>query len=168
LTHVPCQTLSRVQNEFFPRWNEVKAEHVKPAIQHIIGQLNNDLTALEEDVQPTWAGLIEPLERIVDRITRAWGTVSHLKSVKDTPELREAVEAVQGERVKLSLRLSQSKPLYKAFQALKDGSEWSGLNRAQKRIVDNELRDFVLGGVALEGKVRSYIVHKHCTPQRSF
>ena len=92
---------------------------------------------------------MEPLERIVDRLSRAWGTVSHLKAVKDTEELREAVETVQPERVKLSLRLSQSKPLYEAFKALKEHS-WGSLTEAQKRIVDGELRDFVLGGVALE------------------
>jgi Zn-dependent oligopeptidase len=143
-----------MQNEFFPRWNVIKAEHVKPGILHIIGELNAELTQLEQNVQPTWSCLVEPLERIVDRITRAWGTMSHLKSVKDTPELREAVEAVQGDRVKLSLRLSQSRPLYEAFQALKDGEHWEGLSAAQKRIVDNELRAFVLGGVALEGQVR--------------
>ena len=49
----------------------------------------------------------QPLERIVDRLSRAWGTVSHLKAVRDTEELRKAVEEVQPERVKLSLRLSQ-------------------------------------------------------------
>lgn len=46
---------------------------------HIISELNNDLTELEANVKPTWGGLIEPLERIADRIARSWGTVSHLK-----------------------------------------------------------------------------------------
>lgn len=75
------------------------------------------------------------------------------QAVKDTPDLRKAVEEVQGDRVKLSLRMSQSRPLYEAFQALKEGPDWEGLSTAQKRIVDGELRDFVLGGVALEGEV---------------
>jgi Zn-dependent oligopeptidase len=56
--------------------------------------------------------------------------------------------------VRLSLRMSQSRPLYEAFQALRDGPVWSKLTPAQQRIVTNELRDFVLGGVALEGEVR--------------
>jgi oligopeptidase A len=72
--HVP------LQNEFFPRWNEVKAEHVKPAILTLIGELNEDITKLEGEVQPTWEGLVDPLERISDRIGRAWGTVQHLKA----------------------------------------------------------------------------------------
>lgn len=60
------------------------------------------------------------------------------------------MDEVQPERVKLSLRLSQSKPLYEAFKGIKDGDLWGQLSEAQQRIVDGELRDFVLGGVALE------------------
>lgn len=55
------------------------AEHVKPGILHIIQDLEKELTTLEENVKPTWKDLVEPLERISDRISRAWGTVSHLK-----------------------------------------------------------------------------------------
>ena len=77
-----------------------------------------------------------------------------MQAVKDTAAMREAVEAVQGDRVKLSLRMSQSRPLYEAFRALRDGPDWVSLTGAQQRIVDSELRDFVLGGVALEGEVR--------------
>jgi oligopeptidase A len=126
---------------------------VEPGIRHIISVLGDELTDLEKNVKPDWKGLIEPLERISDRMARAWGIVSHLKAVKDSLKLREAVDAVQGERVKLSLRMSQSKPLYEAFQALKDGATWGALSDAQQRIVENELRDFALGGVALEGEV---------------
>lgn len=46
-------------------------------------------------MQPTWPGLVEPLEKIVDRLSVAWGTVSHLKAVQDSPELRAAVDTVQ-------------------------------------------------------------------------
>lgn len=60
------------------------------------------------------------------------------------------MDEVQPERVKLSLRLAQSKPLYDAFKGIKEGELWSKLSEAQQRIVDSELRDFVLGGVALE------------------
>jgi hypothetical protein len=147
-----------VQNQFFPPWDKVKADHVEPGIRHIITVLGNELTDLEQNVKPNWSSLVEPLERISDRMSRAWGIVSHLKAVKDCPELREAVEAVQGERVKLSLRMSQSKPLYEAFQALRDGEVWGTLSKMQQRIVESELRDFVLGGVALEGQVCYFLL----------
>ena len=63
----------------------------------------------------------------------------------DNKELREAVEAVQPETVKIGLRLSQSRPLYEAFMQMKE-QQWGALTGPQRRVVDNELRDFVLGG----------------------
>ena len=50
-----------------------------PGIRELLAQLNADIDALERDVVPTWAGLVEPIERIFDRLERAWGAVSHLK-----------------------------------------------------------------------------------------
>lgn len=72
------------------------------------------------------------------------------QAVRDSEDLRAAVEEVQPEKVKLSLRLSQSRPLYEAFKAIRDSEGWAALSEAQHRIVEGELRDFVLGGVALE------------------
>ena len=58
--------------------------------QRVPGAISID--ELEKTVEPTWPGLVEPLERLTDRLGVAWGTVSHLKAVRDSKELREAVE----------------------------------------------------------------------------
>ncbi|KAG2500627.1 hypothetical protein HYH03_001394 [Edaphochlamys debaryana] len=137
-----------------PLFDAIKPEHVVPGVRQLLSELHAEIDKLEASVVPTWQGLVEPLERIGDRHQRVWGIVSHLKGVKDSPELRAAVEEVQPENVKLSLRLSQSRPLYEAFRALRDGPEWGSLSPSQRRIVENELRDFVLGGVALEGEAK--------------
>lgn len=50
---------------------------------------------LERTVEPSWPKLVEPLEKITDRLSVIWGIVNHLKSVKDSPELRSAIEEVQ-------------------------------------------------------------------------
>ena len=55
----------------------------------------NDLTELEKTVEPSWLKVAEPLERITDRLSVVWGAVNHLKAVKDTPELRSAIEEIQ-------------------------------------------------------------------------
>lgn len=59
---------------------------------------------------------------------------------------------MQPERVAFSLRVGQSKPIYEAYRALRDGPEWDSLSEAQQRIVEAELREATLNGVALEGK----------------
>ena len=76
-------------------------------------------------------------------------------AVKDSEALRAAVDEVQPDRVAFSLRLAQSRPLYEGFKALKDGPAWAALSPAQRRVVDNELRDFELGGVGLDGEAKA-------------
>jgi oligopeptidase A len=63
----------------FPKFDEVKAEHVVPGMRALLTRLHAEIDALEAGVEPTWAGLVEPLERISDRHSRTWGVVSHLK-----------------------------------------------------------------------------------------
>eukprot|EP00199_Chlamydomonas_sp_CCMP681_P003258 CAMPEP_0119102684 /NCGR_PEP_ID=MMETSP1180-20130426/1344_1 /TAXON_ID=3052 ORGANISM="Chlamydomonas cf sp, Strain CCMP681" /NCGR_SAMPLE_ID=MMETSP1180 /ASSEMBLY_ACC=CAM_ASM_000741 /LENGTH=151 /DNA_ID=CAMNT_0007087011 /DNA_START=189 /DNA_END=641 /DNA_ORIENTATION=+ len=129
----------------FPPYDVVTPEHVAPGMLAVLAELHVAVDELEKNIVPTWQGLVDPLERIGDRHSRTWGIVSHLKGVRDSDALRAAVEAVQPENVKLGLRLSQSKPLYEGFKALKEGTEWATLSPGQQRVVENELRDFVLG-----------------------
>lgn len=159
MTTNPLITFSNAPTLLYPPYDTIKAEDVVPGITAVIDELKAELDALEANVQPTWEGCVEPLERIVDRLNRVWGAVSHLKAVKDTKELRDAVDEVQPQRVALSLRLSQSVPLYEAFQTIKSNkATWEALTEAQQRVVDNELRDFVLGGVALQGEEKDMFV----------
>ncbi len=125
-----------------------------PGMRAILAQLEAEINTLEGSVTPTWSGLVEPLERISDKLGRPWGVVSHLKAVRDSEPLRAAVEAVQPEKVKLALRLAQSAPVYAAFKALREGPDWAGLSEAQRRVVEGELRDATLSGVGLEGEAK--------------
>ena len=68
-----------MQDSPFPLFDEVKAEDVVPGITQLLDDLNATLDDLEKKVEPTWSGLVEPLERLTDRLSLAWGTVSHLK-----------------------------------------------------------------------------------------
>ena len=84
-----------IQESPFPNFDKVQPEHVVPGITALLASLSQEIDSLEKDVTPTWEGLINPLERISDRLSRAWGTISHLKAVKDTEELRKAYEEVR-------------------------------------------------------------------------
>jgi oligopeptidase A len=138
-----------------PPFTEIKPEHVEPALNQLLEKLNEELTQLEADVKPTWSGLVEPLERLTERLTWSWGIVSHLMGVKNSPELRQAYETSQPKIVQFSNRLSQSKPIYNAFKALREGDIWNTLESAQQRIVESSIRDAELAGIALEGEAQS-------------
>ncbi|XP_020578060.1 organellar oligopeptidase A, chloroplastic/mitochondrial-like isoform X2 [Phalaenopsis equestris] len=138
----------------FPPFDIVEAKHVQPGIRELLRRLEGDLVELERTVEPTWPKLVEPLERILDRLQVVWGIVNHLKSVKDSSELRSAIDEVQPDKVKFQLRLGQSKPIYNAFKAIQDSASWSSLSDAHKRIVEAQVKEAVLNGVALEDQLR--------------
>ena len=76
------QCLLGSQDAPLPLFDQIKAEDVVPGITALVNELNSELDTLEVEVpktEPTWASLGEPLERLTDRISRAWGAVSHLK-----------------------------------------------------------------------------------------
>lgn len=137
-----------------PSFEAIKSEHVVPAMTQLLAELDEELATLERQVTPTWSGLVEPLDRLGERLTWSWGVVGHLMSVKNSPELREAYETVQPQVIQFLNKLSQSQPLYKAFKAIREGDAWSSLEPAQQRIVEAAIRDAELSGVGLEGEKR--------------
>ncbi len=137
-----------------PPFREITPELVLPALQQLLPEVDRDLSALEAHIAPTWDGLVEPLERLTERLTWSWGIVNHLMGVKNSPQLREAFETVQPEVVQFSNKLSQSQPIYNAFKALRASNSWENLDQAQKRIVEAAIRDAELSGVGLQGEAR--------------
>ena len=73
-----------------PPFDKIQAEHIIPAIAQLLTELESELTNLEKNVVPTWAGLVEPLTLIEERLSWSWGIVAHLMGVNNSPELREA------------------------------------------------------------------------------
>ncbi|AFY73915.1 Zn-dependent oligopeptidase [Synechococcus sp. PCC 7502] len=138
-----------------PPFPEILPEHVVPAVTQLLPELELELESLENKLNglehPTWQDLVEPLDRLGDRLTWTWGAVGHLLSVKNSPELRTAQETMQPEVVKFFTRLSQSVPIYQAFKKLKSSSEWQNLEPAQHRIVESAIRDAELSGIGLTG-----------------
>lgn len=135
-----------------PPFESIAPEHIVPAIAHLLAELEAELAALEVSVQPTWSGLVEPLQELGERLNWTWGIIGHLMAVKNSPELRSAHETVQPQVVQFGSKLSQSKPLYEAFKALRASENWDSLDSAQQRIVEASLRDAELSGVGLEGE----------------
>lgn len=137
-----------------PPFEAIKPEQVVPAMMQLLAELDEELATLEAKVTPTWSGLVEPLDRLGDRLSWSWGVLGHLMGVKNSPELREAYETVQPQVVQFTNKFSQSQPIYKAFKALREGNDWSSLEPAQQRIVETAIRRAELSGVGLEGEKR--------------
>lgn len=133
-----------------PQFDRIATEHVVPAMRELLSDLEGEFQALEEDVVPTWAGLIEPLERMGDRLACSWGVVGHLLGVKNSDELRAAQEEMQPDVVIFSLRQGQSRAIYEGLLAIQEGDQWNDLDPGQRRIVEGMIRDARHSGVGLD------------------
>jgi oligopeptidase A len=135
-----------------PPFQEIKTEHVVPAIEQLLATVNSELTALETKLLPTWEGLVEPIDQISEKLTWAWGSIGHLMGVKNSDELRAVYEQMQPEVVKFFMRLGQSQAIYQALKQLQASADWAKLEPAQQRIVTAGIRDAELAGVGLTGE----------------
>jgi oligopeptidase A len=137
-----------------PAFDAIAPEHVVPGIRTLLGELAQGFDALEQSMEPTWSGLIEPLERLSDRLERPWSAVRHLLGVRNSDALRDAHSAVQADVVAFGLRVGQSASIYRGLMALSESEGWAELEGAQRRIVESLLRDAKHAGVGLEGAER--------------
>lgn len=141
-----------------PLFSKIKPEHVLPAIQEALKNCRHTIeTVLTKNSQYTWDNLIQPIDEMDEKFSRAWSPVNHLNSVKNSPELREAYEACLPLLSEYSTWVGQHKPLYQAYKQIKESEEYTKLTKAQKKVIDNALRDFELSGIGLpEDKQKRY------------
>ena len=133
-----------------PPFSAITAEQVTPAITELIEQGRTQLAQLLANLPaPNWENLVAPLEEQGDKLDQAWAPVSHLNSVANSEALRKAYTESVALLTDYSTEFSQNEALYKAYQQLADSSEFAQLTQAQQQTINNALRDFRLGGVAL-------------------
>src|SRR3569623_1943419 len=133
-----------------PRFAEFKPEYVTPAIDQLLADARTAVTRAEAaDTPAEWDAFVAPLDDANERLGRAWGQVSHLHSVMDSPELREVYNANLPKITVYYAELGQNEALFAKFKALKASPGYAALSAPRKKIVENELRDFRLGGAEL-------------------
>ena len=131
-------------------YSEVKPEHIAPAIEYLLKHAQDAVDlAVNPSTPPTWDALAEPLEDATESFGRSWGVISHLNSVADTPELRAAYGEMLPKVTAFFSSLGQNLDLYRKFKELSKAPDFAKLSNAQKKVIENSLRDFRLGGAEL-------------------
>ncbi|SDH55889.1 oligopeptidase A . Metallo peptidase. MEROPS family M03A [Vibrio xiamenensis] len=133
-----------------PAFSQIKPEHVKPAVEQAISDCRSKIEqVLEANDAPTWENLVAPIEEVDDHLSRLWSPVSHLNSVMNSEELREAYESCLPLLSEYGTWVGQHKGLFEAYKAIKASDEFAGLTRAQQKTITDSLRDFELSGIGL-------------------
>ena len=133
-----------------PLFDQIKPSHISPAIEGILKEANSLIHSLKVmGGSISWENFVEPIEMVSEKISRAWGQIEHLNAVVNSDDLRKAYNDNLIKLTEFYTNLSQDEALYKKYQSLKDGEIFESLTPSQKRIIDNVLREFKLGGAEL-------------------
>ncbi|RRN56335.1 oligopeptidase A [Pseudoxanthomonas sp. SGNA-20] len=133
-----------------PRFDQIRPGHIGPAIDALLAQAEAAVKHAETVSPVTWDGFVTPLEDATERLWRAWGQVQHLQAVVNTPELREAYNANLPKVTRFGAALGQNLALYSQYKALAASPEYAGYDPVRRKVVENALRDFRLGGAELD------------------
>ncbi len=137
-----------LQLEALPPFAHIRPEHVEPAIDHLLARNRARIAALLESLEePGWETLIEPLEEWDDELERAWSPVSHMNSVVNSEALRAAYNACLPKLSEYATEMGQNEALYRAYRRLAESGQ--PLDPAQRKVLENALRDFHLSGIDL-------------------
>jgi oligopeptidase A len=133
-----------------PRFTEFRPEFVTPAVDALLAENRALIARLESPGEaPGWDSFVAPLDDANERLRRAWGQVGHMNAVMNSPELREAYNGNLPRITQYFAELAQNAGLFDKYKALRASREFAHLSAAQKKVIDNELRDFRLGGAEL-------------------
>lgn len=136
-----------------PLFSEIKPEHVVPAIDQLLAEARATVEKqLAENKKYTWDNLIDPIENADDRLSKAWSPVSHMNSVINSDELRDAYNACLPKLSEYSTEMGQNEALFNAYRSISQSPEYASLSVPQHKIISNALRDFKLSGIALDNE----------------
>ena len=143
-----------------PRFAEFKPDFVTPAVDTLLQEGSAVVDRLTHDPGlPAWDDFVAPLDNANERLNRAWGQVSHLNAVMNSPTLREVYNANLPKITQFYAEMGQNQALFEKYKALQQSPEFASLSAARKRIIENELRDFRLGGAELpDDKKKRFLV----------
>ncbi len=142
-----------LENTTLPQFSKIKAEHIEPAIDSLLAKARSTVELqLQATNEYTWDNLIEPIENAEDSLNKAWSPVSHMNSVINTDEIRNAYNACLPKLSEYSTEMGQNKALFDAYQHIADSNAYDALDIAKKKIISNSLRDFRLSGIDLSEK----------------
>jgi len=144
-----------LQQHVLPAFSEIKPEFVEPALNQVLDHAKLFIDDLLIKIEkPTWQSLAVPMEELDASIDQVWSPVSHLNSVMNSDELRVAYNACLPKLSEFGTELGQNEHLYKAYKTLASSDAYDDLDIAQKKVIDNALRDFRLSGVELSQQDR--------------
>jgi oligopeptidase A len=151
-----------------PKFHAITPDIVKPAIEELIADAERVVAqVMAAAASPTWANVVTPIDDVTERLGRAWGVVGHLNAVVNSPALRDVYNGMLPTITQFWTQLSQNEALFAKYKQIRASSDTfaangtpvgdfgGALTAAQIRSLDNEIRDFRLGGAELSAEKKT-------------
>ncbi|MGH8494445.1 MAG: oligopeptidase A [Moraxellaceae bacterium] len=144
-----------LESHTLPPFDRILPEHVAPALDAILADNRAVIAALGK-AAADWASVPAVLEQLQDRLDQAWSPVSHLNAVMNSEAWRQAYNEALPKLAAYGTELGQNETLFRVYEKIASSHEFAGFSAAQKKTVENALRDFRLSGIGLpaDGKKR--------------
>ena len=134
-----------------PHFDRITPQDVAPAIDVLLARADAALETVTALGFPAdWNAIAKVLDVATEQLGTAWGAVSHLSSVADTPELRAAYNATLPRVTEFWTRLGADERLYAQYKAIAPDT----LTPEQRQAHKNAVRNFVLSGAELTGAAK--------------
>jgi oligopeptidase A len=134
--------------ESLPEFGRIEAGHARPALERVLAENRARLAQLTALPHPTFASLVIPVEELSYRLSRVWSPIGHLNAVANSAAMREAYNECVPLLTAYSSELGQNSGLHAGYAYVLQ-HEGGALDPAQRKVVQNALRDFRLAGVDL-------------------
>ena len=132
-----------------PPFGEIQAEHMLPAVTQVLEEARAGIESLLAQRPYTYQSLVQGREELEDRLNQVWSPVSHMNSVVNSAEIREAHQACLKHITDYYTEMGQKRALFEAYQTVAESDEFADLDQPQRKVLNNALRDFRLSGIAL-------------------
>jgi oligopeptidase A len=144
-----------IQTEELPAFENINVSDVEPTIDKLLAESRSIVQSLLANTKNyNWDNLLQRLEDMDDKLNRTWSPASHLHSVADNDQLREAYNNCISKLSDYSTEMGQNEELFNAYEQIAGADSFKFLSTAQQKIITNSLRDFQLSGIALGTKAK--------------
>lgn len=137
-----------------PLFTAITPDQVKPAVEKAIAHCKATIEQVVASNQYTYKNVVDNIDEADDVLNNIWSPVSHMNSVVSSDELRKVHDACLPMLSEYGTWVGQHEGLYQAYKSLRDSDEYGQLDEAQRKVIDNTLRDFTLSGVALPAETK--------------
>lgn len=140
-----------LSSDFEIRWSELTPEHIVPGIEQALEEAQREIDAIAGRAldRLTFENTFLALEKATEALGQAWGKVTHLQSVADSPALREAHNQMLPKVSAFYAKIPLNPELWKRLRHFAECPAAGTLSGVWKRFLEETVADFRQQGADL-------------------